>query len=92
MIMTKIVDDRIALVKIIVKYCLTEEEVSLESTITPFTYSSKYELQDQYDFIGIATQMIDVDIEELDVDDYIAFQDTLDIKVMIDDRNIVNLN
>ena len=90
--MTKIIDDRIALVKISVSYSLLEEEVTVESTITPFEYSSKKPLINQYDFITMAYKMIEVDEDQLDVDDYIAFQESLSIKVLIDERNIVNLN
>ena len=85
-------DDRIALVKIQVNFALQEEKVMNESAITPFEYSSKYSLEDQYDFVNMAMDMTQIDTDELDIDDYILFQETLDIKVLIDDRNIVNLN
>lgn len=92
MVMTKIMDDRIALVKITVSYSLLEENVTVESTITPFEYSHKKPLTNQYDFVTMAYKMIEVDEDYLEVDDYIAFQDSLSIKVLIDERNIVNLN
>lgn len=90
--MTKIVDDRIALVTIKVKYALMEEEVEITSTITPFEYCSKMSILDQYDFLSMAYSMIDVEASELDVDDYISFQESLDFTVIVDDINIVNLN
>mgnify|MGYP004402026497 CR=1 FL=1 len=92
MVMTKIADDRIALVKIIVEYDLMEEKVTIESNITPFEYCSKMSLTDQYDFLLMGYGMLDVEESSLDVDDYISFQESLDIKVLIDERSIVNLN
>ena len=49
-------------------------------------------LTDQYDFLLMGYGMLDVEESSLDVDDYISFQESLDIKVLIDERSIVNLN
>ena len=92
MTMTKLRDNIIALVKLEVSYSLYDEEVEIESTFTPFEFNSKIEFIDQYDFIGMALDMIDHDYESLGYEDREAFESTLDIKVLFDDRHIINLN
>lgn len=92
MVVERLIDDQIALIKITVDYELQEERVQLTSEPTPLTFNSFEPMEDQYDWIEMGIKMTGVKWYNLEVDDLLGFQETLRIDVQIDDTNIICMN